>query len=874
VSPRRATASGRWQAVDTRGPLRRAAAFLAAGAVLASLVGWLLVENYRAATAQRAEVLRQHSVRIWFQAQTVGHALDNAERALRQVGESAEVEGFLGSLDLGMSEQYGLAMARGAVRGRLDALVTAGREGAEPLFERVSLLDAKGSELARAAADGERHTTSGARPSAEREGVSLSSDGTRIVVVQSMAREGRPLGSMAGWLDAGAPSRALAYDARSGESPLRVYLADDSGTTFRPPGKPALRPLPSGATAVPADGVLVALPEAPAQDGKSVLSARVRIPGRSLSLVHVVDATDLFRTVPSDSATAYLASIAALILGAVGLGVFLNVRSLLHRTRQEEASARVREVGEKTEALEREAAERRRVEQARAVLANALEQSADAVAITDVELRIGHVNPAFERLTGRPAAEILGTRILEAIAPGEGSGGGGQRLLAALQRGEAWRGELVGARRDGPPFDARVSAAPVRDGGGAVTHHVVSIRDVTEEKREQEHRRHAQKLEAIGTLAGGVAHDFNNILTAINGYASLAADALPPEDPVREDLEEIRQAGARAADLTRQLLAFGRRQVLKAESIDPNGVVSGIQRMLGRLIGADVDLVTDLQPEAWRIRGDRGQIEQVLVNLAVNARDAMPGGGRLAISTANITISENEARRLPEGSPGAFVRIRVADTGVGMAPEVLARVFEPFYTTKEQGKGTGLGLATVYGIVRQSHGFVGVASAPGAGSTFDVFLPRDRTLPVVEAPVRSLDTGGRASGEVILVAEDEEQVRSLIVAQLSSRGYAVLSAADGREALRIAEQRREPIDVLLADVVMPRVSGPELAQLLARKHPETAVVFMSGYAEEAVLRAGSLAHGAAFLAKPFDVGELCLLLRRILQTPSEAHPPP
>jgi len=301
--------------------------------------------------------------------------------------------------------------------------------------------------------------------------------------------------------------------------------------------------------------------------------------------------------------------------------------------------------------------------------------------------------------------------------------------------------------------------------------------------------------------------------------------------------------------------------------------VSGIQKMLGRLIGEDIDLVTDLQAGSWTIRGDRGQIEQVLVNLAVNARDAMPRGGRLSISTANVTVSEAEARRFPEGLPGAFVRLRVSDTGVGMGPEVLARVFEPFYTTKDQGKGTGLGLSTVYGIVRQSQGFVGVASAPGAGATFDVFLPRDLQPAGVEEAPRTHMAGARGAGEVILVAEDEEQVRSLIVSQLASRGFAVLSAADGREALRIAEHRRERIDVLLADVVMPRIAGPELAEMIARKHPETSVVFMSGYAEEAVLRVGNLRQGAAFIAKPFDVDELCKLIRSAIEKPEEAHPP-
>jgi PAS domain S-box-containing protein len=873
MSPDRATPSGRWRSVDTRGPLRRAAAFLAAGAVLAGLVGWLLVENYRASAARRADVLRQHAARLHFQSQAVGHVLDTAERALRQVGDSAEVAGFLESLDLGMSEEYGLALARGAAQGRLELLVRPVQVDGTSGFDRVVLLDERGRELATAAVDGERRAVDWTSVIGERDGLSLSPDGSHLVAVQSLQRNRANAGFLVGWLDGRAASRALAGDPRGDAGAMRVHLVDGTGGTFRPAGAVEGAALPRGAPTVPDDGRMVELADPSIRDGRPMLVSRVRVPGRSLYLVHVVEAGDLFRAVPSESAAAYLAAGAALVLGAVGLAVFLNVRSLLRRTRQEASSARERELGEKDEALEREAAERQRIERSRAVLANALEQSADAVAITDTALRIEHVNPAFERLTGRSAAELLGTGVLDALAPGETGSQGAQPLVESLGRGEAWRGALLGARGDGTPYDAKVSATPVRDDAGTVTNHVFSARDVTEEKRERELRRHAQRLEAIGTLAGGVAHDFNNILTAINGYAALAADAVPPDDPVREDLEEIRLAGARAADLTRQLLAFGRRQVLRSESIDLNGAVSGVQKMIGRLIGEHIDLVTDLQPDAWRIRGDRGQIEQVLVNLAVNARDAMPAGGRLSISTANVRVSEAEARHFPEGLPGAFVRLRVSDTGVGMEPEVLARAFEPFYTTKDQGKGTGLGLSTVYGIVRQSQGFIGAASAPGAGATFDVFLPRDPKPPGVEVAPRSRTAGARGSGQVILVAEDEEQVRSLVVAQLASRGFAVLSAADGREALRIAEQRRERIDVLLADVVMPRIAGPELAQMIVRKHPETSVVFMSGYAEEAVVRVGSLRPGASFISKPFDVDDLCELLRTVLEKPREAAPP-
>ncbi len=836
--------------MDTRGPLRRAAAFLVAGAILAAVVGWLLVVNHRAMAQRRADVLRQHAGALALQAVIVGHVLDGADAALRSAPDVHEL---------------------GA---RMVQWTTSPGTGVDAPFERVVLLDARGEEVM---------AVGGPGPAAERggvvaapPGVSISPDGSRIRVAREIAASPGSPGRLVGTLAPEALSRALVHEWRPDGRPVPVHLVDDRGLALQPQVPGTALPRPPGALHVPPDGV--AVPAGNDEAGKGLLVARVRIPGRDLSLLDVDLEEELLRDVPSDSSYAALATAVAVVLGAVALGVVVNVRSLVRRTRLEESSAREREVGEKAEALERETAERRRVERSRAVLANALEQSADAVAIADTGFRIEHVNPAFERLTGRAAGAARGRSLLDVLAPDAAATEPGRELLRAVGEGRPWSGELTGARAGGAPFDARVSVAPVRDGSGTVTHLVLSARDVTEERRGEERRRHAQKLEAIGTLAGGVAHDFNNLLTAIEGYAALALEELPPGSPVREDVEEIRRAGARAAELTRQLLAFGRRQVLDPESLDPNAVVDGIQRMIRRLIGEHVELSVDLQPGAWPVRADRGQLEQVLVNLAVNARDAMPGGGRLAVSTANVTLPEGEARAIIDGVAGEHVRIRVADTGVGMSPELVARVFEPFFTTKEPGKGTGLGLSTVHGIVKQSRGFVGVSSAPGAGTTFDVYLPRDRQ----PAP-RPPEAGGTRSaiagaGEVILIVEDEEQVRSLLVAQLSARGYAVLSAADGQEALRVAERRREPIHVLLADVVLPHLSGTDLARRIRRSHPETQVVLMSGHARDAVLAGEGGGNGPgpgpAFLAKPFQHDDLCALLRRLIDRGPDGPPAP
>ena len=863
MSPHRSTPDGLWHAVDTRGPIRRAAAFLTAGVALAAVVGWLLLENYRSTARRRYDLLREHAAALVLRASVLDSALVYAERSLDAAAQSPEVGALLESHELGLSEQYGLALSRAASRDRLRTVTRHGQFGAEPAFTHVALLDRNGNEVAGVGPAGDASGITWRPTPGEGGGILLLPDGAGLASVHEVLRGGARAGLLVGLLTPEPVTRALVQGFRRGPEPAHSYLVDAVAAPFHGPGLRHEAPLPRDIHAIPADGMGVEVTDESRPGARSIV-ARVSVPGRNFFLVDVHPYDAFFRDIPSEASSANLAAAVALALGAVVLGVVMNVRALIRRTRQEESTAREREVGEKNEALEREAAERQRVERSRAVLANALEQSADAVAIADTGLRIVHVNAAFEQITGRSGSDARGRMLLEAFAPAAPGTPEGRSLLTAIREGRPWRGVLAGARADGRSFDARVSVAPVRDATGTVTHQVLTARDVTDELREQEGRRHAQRLEAIGTLAGGVAHDFNNLLTAINGYAAIAMEDLQPGDPLREDLEEIRNAGERAADLTRQLLAFGRRQVLTPESLDLGAVVAGIQKMLGRVIGEQVHLVTSLESDTWLIRADRGQVEQVLVNLAVNARDAMPSGGRLAISTANVRVSGTEARRHPEGTPGEFVRLRVEDTGLGMSPEVLARVFEPFFTTKDQGKGTGLGLSTVYGIVRQSRGFVGVTSAPGAGSTFDVYLPRDTAEPLPEAPGQEEEPGQLAGGEVVLVVEDEEQVRSLVVSQLTARGYAVLSAADGREAQRLAETRAERIDVLLADVVMPRMSGPELARLLQRSHPETAVIFMSGYAEEAVLAQGTLGAGSDFIGKPFAVDDLTARIRHLL----------
>jgi signal transduction histidine kinase/CheY-like chemotaxis protein len=380
----------------------------------------------------------------------------------------------------------------------------------------------------------------------------------------------------------------------------------------------------------------------------------------------------------------------------------------------------------------------------------------------------------------------------------------------------------------------------------------------------------AQKMDAIGRLAGGVAHDFNNLLTVILGRTDILLHPLKPEDPMRRGIELIQRTAGRAADLTRQLLAFSRKQVLEPVVLDLSAVATDMKDMLGRLIGEDIALLTTPTPGLGRVKADRGQIEQVVMNLAVNARDAMPQGGRLILETANVDLDDEYVRRHVGARPGPHVMLAVSDTGTGIPREIQAQIFEPFFTTKEQGKGTGLGLATVYGIVKQSGGYIEVDSEPGQGTVFRIYLPRlDAAAVTVDRSVRPAAVAGGT--ETILLVEDEEGVRELARDILRASGYTVLEARNGAEALLLCERHQGPLDMLLTDVVMPRMSGRELAERLAPLRPELSVLFMSGYTDDAVIRHGVLAAGTAFLQKPFTPAALVLRVRETLDLTAAAN---
>lgn len=407
-------------------------------------------------------------------------------------------------------------------------------------------------------------------------------------------------------------------------------------------------------------------------------------------------------------------------------------------------------------------------------------------------------------------------------------------------------------------------ASMVRDAGGQPIRMMGCHIDITERKRLIAQFQQAQKMEAVGQLAGGVAHDFNNLLTVIAGCSDMLLEMLPSADPMRESVKAISEASERAASLTRQLLAFSRQAVVEPQVLDVNAVVDGAAKMLRRLVGEDVLLTTVLEPALNRVKADPGQLEQVLMNLTINSRDAMPKGGQLTIETRNVELDDDDARIRVDCKPGSYVLLTVTDTGCGMTPDVKSRMFEPFFTTKGAGKGTGLGLAMVFGAIKQSGGMIDVYSEPGCGTTFKILFPA--VAEQIAAAERRESRGGDAGTETILFVEDEEGVRALAALVLQRKGYKVFAATDGRDALRVIDKNRVPIDLLMTDVVMPGMDGRELADVLRRRFPHIKVLFSSGYTDDAVVRHGVLNKEVSFLQKPYTPLSLANKVREVLDT--------
>ena len=567
-----------------------------------------------------------------------------------------------------------------------------------------------------------------------------------------------------------------------------------------------------------------------------------------------------------------------------GIGKTLEYR-LRHKNGNwlvlESTSSVIRNVNGEPENLvivNRNITERKRAEEAlrrsEADFRSVVEHAPYGIYRASVTGRILQVNPALQKMLGYQREEELLKRDLATDIFRHN--GEYNRLVELLSRTEEIKDmEMEWKRQDGTPITVRCSGRRVNDENGVAAYFEVFAEDVTEKRVLERQLRTAQKMEAIGRLSGGIAHDFNNHLGVIIGYSRVLKRQLGENNPLCEHALEIEKAGQRAASLTKQLLAFSRQQVLTPAVLSLNTLAADMEKMLPPLLGEDIEVSLILDPGLGNVKADQGQIEQVIMNLAVNARDAMPAGGKLKIQTANVVLDQMYTRDHPGSKPGDYVMLEVTDTGTGMDAGTLAHMFEPFFTTKERGKGTGLGLATVYGIVKQSNGYISVESSLGKGSSFQIYLPRDEGQPAAEELKTGLAENLRGS-ESILLAEDSESLRKLAQSNLESVGFHVLSAHSGEEALEIAARHGRTFDLLLTDVVMPGMNGRVLAEQLLPRQPGMKVLYMSGYTDSFIAGHGVLEPGTNLLHKPFTEDVLIRKVREVLdggkQTPSPMKP--
>ena len=509
----------------------------------------------------------------------------------------------------------------------------------------------------------------------------------------------------------------------------------------------------------------------------------------------------------------------------------------------------------------RDVTEKVKAEEDRDRLMSAIEQAAEVIVITDVHGSVRYVNPVFEKTTGYPRREVLGQN-LRMLKSGEHDAAFYKKMWSVLTSGESWKGTLVNRKKNGIIYSEEATISPVRDSSGNIISYVAVKRDITREVELEDQLRQAQKMEAVGRLAGGVAHDFNNMLSIINGYAEMIMEKLDPSDSLHDDVNEIRKAGERSATLTRQLLAFAREQTVSPLVLDLNFQIQHSKKMLERLIGEDIALEMIPSPDLWMVKMDPSQVDQVLANLAVNSRDAIDGVGCITIETSNAEIDEVFCRNHPGCVPGQFVLVTFGDTGSGMSEEIQDKIFEPFFTTQELGKGTGLGLSTVYGIIKQNKGFIYVSSEPGKGTIFELYFPRVEGEPVSEASSDPVSTvRGR---ETILVVEDEKQIMDLCRRVLEVNGYKIIASSDPGEAIQLCEETYGKIPLMITDVVMPTMNGRELFARIKTIRPDIKVLFMSGYTADIIANRGILAEEVHFIQKPFSPGDLVQRVRAML----------
>ncbi len=864
--------------------------WLRSGAVLATVtlvifIFVLLIQNYRAASQLREVFLERVIAEGKYQAAGFDRLLEEMSGDLRNLAESTELAAFCQNRALGMSMEYGLRLSLVPLQARVDQLLSHRSSEGIWLYQRVLLLDERGAPLADAELP-DRPSPSRImlkdhlRPTHRPAQFLAADDGTELRLSLAVEFKGAYAGQVVVWLNPAVLSARLRTEAKTGFD--GAFLACDGRALALSAPPSASLPASVLAAYPPEPGVLFHVepkPGGPRYGHYAVLRVPLRM--RSLELLAVFNLSSALGGVSPARLLLGLTALGVAILGgAVGL-VILNIRSLVLRARLDETAARGHEVEAKNRELEAEIGERRRIEAALAATERnyreILNATGEAIFLHDTQGgKILEVNAAMLRMFGYSHDELKGMSLLDLVvsAPGAGGGLSVEQMLAAATSGQPLF-EWQARRKSGEIF--WVEATLRRSDIGGHSRVLAVVRDVSERKaaeleREslQDRLAQAQKMESVGRLAGGVAHDFNNLLTVILGNLDLAGREIGASHPaLGEMLEEIRRASIRARDLTRQLLAFSRKQILQVRPVDLNELVVGFGKMLSRLIGEDIEVRTVLQPGLGLAQADPAQIEQVILNLAVNARDAMPKGGCLTIETGLRIVGPHESESPPELTPGTYVSLTVSDTGTGMDLETQKRAFEPFFTTKAVGKGTGLGLATVYGIVKQHGGHIALESQPGHGTVFRILLPQSAEVPAPAADGASLPpSGGRT--ETVLLVEDEAAVRALTRRMLVSQGYRVLEADGGEEALRLAEAH-QPIHLLVTDVIMPGMSGPEVYAAVQSRQPGIKVLYVSGYTDDVIDRHGVKDRQIPFLQKPFTAPQLDEKIRSVLG--GAGHPP-
>ena len=506
--------------------------------------------------------------------------------------------------------------------------------------------------------------------------------------------------------------------------------------------------------------------------------------------------------------------------------------------------------------------EKRQAEEEQKRLISAIDQAAESIVITNTEATILYVNPAFERLTGHTQEEAIGQnpRILKS---GKHDEAFYKEMWHTLTSGDTWRGEIINKSKDGTLFTEEATISPVFDDKGKIINYIGVKHDVTKQRVLEAQLRQAQKMETVGRLAGGVAHDFNNMLSVILGTTALVMTRDDLDDSMLKNLLQIQKAAEHSADITRQLLAFTRKQVIEPKLVQLNPLIKDIEKMLGQLLGEDIDILSVLEKGIWNIKADPGQIHQIVANLCINARDAMPQGGKLTIETTNVTFDDTYCKDHAGFVPGLFVMLAISDNGIGIDKQILPHIFEPFFTTKEEGKGTGLGLASVYGAVKHNNGFINVYSEPGQGTTFKLYFPQ--CAGKAEKPKATVKAPKAFKTVAILLVEDDEMVRNLTMMLLEKIGHTVVVAETPEEALALFEKVGMDIDLLLSDVVMPQMNGKSLKKSIEALKPGIKTLLMSGYTANVIAHHGVLEKGMHFIQKPFSMEDLAKKIREVIE---------